>query len=321
MGKCPVCRTEGTTHNSAPGLADVDEFECPRCGHFRLTGTVAVILQGLILRHIINTSRLSHALRVRYDAQRKPSLLRDTDLQPYQDDLSYIPPHQQLENFILWVGNNQRPSHEWVVVINHALAARVGAAIGSDDTELGLTWLVNEFAGEGLYSFRRGNAGREEYQLRPKGWERFGELSRRVINGRNGFMAMKFGDPELNHVLKECFQPAAARAGFILKPLNENPSAGLIDNQIRAAIRAARFVVADLSHDNNGAYFEAGFAEGLGVPVIYTCEAGKFEAKKTHFDTNHMHTVKWQATKLDEACEALTATIRNTLPVDATFDA
>lgn len=84
-----------------------------------------------------------------------------------------------------------------------------------------------------------------------------------------------------------------------------------------AAIRSARFVVADLTHDNNGAYFEAGFAEGLGVPVIYTCEAQKFKEKKTHFDTNHMHTVPWDITNLDEAGRLLTATIRNTLPADA----
>ena len=51
-------------------------------------------------------------------------------------------------------------------------------------------------------------------------------------------------------------------------------------------MRGARFVIADLSHDNNGAYFEAGFAEGIGLPVVYTCEVKKFEAKKTHFDTN-----------------------------------
>jgi len=89
-------------------------------------------------------------------------------------------------------------------------------------------------------------------------------------------MAMQFGDPLLNRVLAECFKPAVVRAGFTLRALTDGQGAGLIDNQIRAAIRSARFVVADLTHDNNGAYFEAGFAEGLGIPVIYTCEAAKF---------------------------------------------
>jgi len=120
------------------------------------------------------------------------------------------------------------------------------------------------------------------------------------------------------NLLKTCFEPAALRAGFTLRPLNALPEAGLIDNQIRAAIRSARFVVADLTHDNNGAYFEAGFAEGLGIPVIYTCEAAKFKSHKTHFDTNHMTTIVWDARNLHKAGSELTATIRNTLPVDST---
>ena len=130
-------------------------------------------------------------------------------------------------------------------------------------------------------------------------------------------MAMRFGDPTLTAVLTSCFKPAAERAGFTLRALNEEQPAGLIDNQIRAAIRSARFVVCDLSHDNNGAYFEAGFAEGLGLPVIYTCEQSKFDEHKTHFDTNHMVTIPWHPDKLEDAGSRLTATIRATLPSEA----
>jgi nucleoside 2-deoxyribosyltransferase len=48
-------------------------------------------------------------------------------------------------------------------------------------------------------------------------------------------------------------------------------------------------VAADLSDDNAGAYWEAGFAEGLGKPVIYICREGV----NTHFDTDHRRTVRW----------------------------
>ncbi len=319
MGKCPVCGTPGASQDTAAGYADADAVECPRCSRFIVSGTAKVVLEGLIQRRTINVSRLSHALRLRYEAHRKPTMLLDSDLKPYQDDRSAIPPEEQLNNFILWVGNNQGAPQDWAKSNFHALAARVGANIGSDDSESGLAWLVSAFGDEGLYDFRRGGPV-EEHRLKPAGWVRFDALNRRVVNTRNAFMAMKFRDPQLDRVLKNCFQPAAARAGFALKPLNEEPAAGLIDNQIRAAIRTARFVVADLSHDNDGAYFEAGFAEGLGVPVIYTCEADKFDREKTHFDTNHMVTVLWDASRLDEAGRALTATIRNTLPIESKLD-
>jgi hypothetical protein len=61
----------------------------------------------------------------------------------------------------------------------------------------------------------------------------------------------------------------------------------------------------------------AGYAEGLGLPVIYTCEEGIWNEKKTHFDTNHMVTIIWNAANLDAAAANLTATIRATFRSEA----
>jgi hypothetical protein len=84
------------------------------------------------------------------------------------------------------------------------------------------------------------------------------------------------------------------------------------------ALRTSRFVVSDLSYQNNyGAYWEAGFAEGLGRPVIYTCRKEEWDERKTHFDTNHLNTIIWDPDKLDDAALRLIATIRATLPAEA----
>lgn len=83
----------------------------------------------------------------------------------------------------------------------------------------------------------------------------------------------------------------------------------IIENEIRRC----RFLIADLSDDNAGAYWEAGLAEGLGKDVIYICREGR----KTHFDTDHRHTVRWDLTNLDETARQLKAVIRNTLLGDA----
>jgi nucleoside 2-deoxyribosyltransferase len=69
--------------------------------------------------------------------------------------------------------------------------------------------------------------------------------------------------------------------------LTDQQGAGLIDDQIRAALLSARFVLADLTFGSHGAYWEAGFAEGFNIPVIYTCEKKEWQKNKTHFDTNH----------------------------------
>jgi nucleoside 2-deoxyribosyltransferase len=77
-------------------------------------------------------------------------------------------------------------------------------------------------------------------------------------------------------------------------------------------IRAAAFVVADLTGASAGAYWEAGFASGLGRPVIYTCEESSFS--DSHFDTNHHVTIKWSAASPERAASDLKAMIRNALP-------
>ena len=130
-------------------------------------------------------------------------------------------------------------------------------------------------------------------------------------------MAMQYDDPILDVVFLACFKPAVAATGFRLERLDVRPRAGLIDDRLRVEIRTSRFLVADLTHGNQGAYWEAGFAEGLGKPVIYTCEKDRFDKMKPHFDTNHHLTVLWRPGSLDQAAERLKATIRWTLPDEA----
>ena len=146
------------------------------------------------------------------------------------------------------------------------------------------------------------------------GWDHYESLRRGAGKYRKAFMAMKFGDPALDAMLESVFKPSVQQAGFDLVRLDDVPRAGLIDDRLRVEIQASDFVVADLTHENLGAYWEAGYAEGLGKPVIYTCEHAKFEATKTHFDTNHHLTITWDSSAPATAGERLKATVRATLP-------
>ena len=101
--------------------------------------------------------------------------------------------------------------------------------------------------------------------------------------------------------------------GYELVDMRNVTRAGIIDNIMRAQIRDAAFVIVDLTHDNSGAYWEAGYAEGLGKPVIYICEKTKFKAVKTHFDTNHCTTVIWSEGADDGFTQELIATLRRSL--------
>lgn len=49
-------------------------------------------------------------------------------------------------------------------------------------------------------------------------------------------------------------------------------------------------MVVDLTHKNNGAYFEEGYAMGVGKPVIQLCQ----EETKLHFDIAQKNTIMWK---------------------------
>ena len=147
-----------------------------------------------------------------------------------------------------------------------------------------------------------------------KGWEQYKAEKRGDLAGDYGFIAMQFNDPNLDSLVRDVVKPAVKEGtGYDLVDMRDVPRAGIIDNIMRVQIRGAAFVIADLTHDNLGAYWEAGYAEGLGKPVIYICERGKFEEKQTHFDTNHCTTVLWSRDDPDQFSRELIATLRRSL--------
>ena len=114
-------------------------------------------------------------------------------------------------------------------------------------------------------------------------------------------------------VLKVVKQSLKEEFGYDIVDMRDVSEAGIIDNIMRVQIRDAAFVIADLTHENRGAYWEAGYAEGLGKPVIYICEKTKFDERRTHFDTNHCTTVLWSKDDENGFRQELVATIRRSL--------
>ena len=83
-----------------------------------------------------------------------------------------------------------------------------------------------------------------------------------------------------------------------------------ICDAIIAEIRRSRFLVADFTGHRGGVYFEAGYALGLGIPVIWTCRED--ELADTHFDTRQYNHVVWKNEK--DLFEKLKRRIEATIP-------
>jgi nucleoside 2-deoxyribosyltransferase len=175
-------------------------------------------------------------------------------------------------------------------------------------------FVVNGLLASGVLEAPRHTGDRWLATLSFAGWARFEDLRRGAPSGRNAFMAMQYGDAALDRIVTEYFRPAVKQTGFNLKRLDDEPKAGLLDARMMLEIQGAWLVVADLTHGNHGAYWEAGYAAGLRKPVIYTCERSAWAERKSHFDTNHHLHVVWDANDMPKAVRELKATIRFTLP-------
>jgi len=224
---------------------------------------------------------------------------------------------EQLNNFIAWLGTSQKDPGT-PAELNDETAGATGVASPSGMSFICMhaikSGLVHE---DGVVQLFEGVVG--SAMLSFSGWSYFEELQRGRIASDVAFMAMKFGDAGLDAFYSGHLKKAVQDTGFRLKRLDEGQPAGLIDDRLRVEIRQARFLIADLTHHNNGAYWEAGFAEGLGKPVIYMCRSDVFNdpTSRPHFDTNHHLTVVWSPGEEDAAVQRLKDTIRATLPDEA----
>lgn len=307
---CPVCclplvgLTEGV---------DRHEYRCENCGEYSLTGTALAVVRTELAVSPELGAVLAHAIRRRQRTGASPTL-DSPDIKRLKCEGVLPDPKEQAENVVLLLGDSLRYPGRYMGLDYENLRAQVGAY----DAE-GVAFIVDSLKQEGLVETDVTQQERRA-RLSLDGWKLFHQLTRGSSSGHRAFMAMQYGDETLDRMFADHFRPAADAAGFDLFRLIEEPKAGSIDERLRVEIRRAAFVVADLTHGNQGAYWEAGFAEGLGKPVIYTCRHKVWEQQRTHFDTNHLHTVIWDEDVPDDSAEELKATIRATLPEEGRMD-
>lgn len=141
--------------------------------------------------------------------------------------------------------------------------------------------------------------------LAPAGYARIDILQKNVSNAKNVLVAMKFGDETKG--LREAIRKGISEAGYIAIFIDEVEHNDFITPELLKYIRDSKFIVVDLSHQNNGAYFEEGYAMGLGKIVIQLCKKGV----SLHFDIAQKNTIIWETE--NEIVERLKNRIKATI--------
>lgn len=117
---------------------------------------------------------------------------------------------------------------------------------------------------------------------------------RNTVNTSQCFIAMWFDDSMIM-AFDVGIEPAVIECGYRPMRIDRKPDVQKIDDEIIAEIRRSRFMIADFTYGDYGArggvYYEAGFAHGLSIPVIYSCRADLMD--ELHFDTRQIYHVVW----------------------------
>lgn len=298
---CPICASAATDKsNGYDGL----KVDCPRCGDFGITGSAIAVLQnkgwgaratanisGWIRENQgINIDSLSvenfSSIKPPSVAERARKLLEAIDKKNtnISDSIDI-----DLNNDVYWLS--------------------VGYASNAEELDyLFRTFLMNEV---GYLSFTPTlSYTLMGIQITPKGYEFLESLKSANLDSRIGFCAMWF-DNEVLPIWTNAISLAIKDAGYTPKRIDSHPHNNKIDDEIIAMIRRSKFIVADFTGQRGGVYFEAGYALGMGLQVIWTCQ--KSDLEKIHFDTRQYNFLLWEQDKLSEFKYALQSRIEATL--------
>lgn len=142
-----------------------------------------------------------------------------------------------------------------------------------------------------------------------KGWKLIEEIQKNTSYGKKVFIAMSFATGTEN--TRESLKKGITEAGYEPVLIDEVTHNHQIVPEMFKQIRDSKFLVIDVSVPNNGAYYEAGYALGLGKEVIFCCKKETFAdpSKRPHFDVSQKQMIVWE--NEDDLSSKLTSWIKS----------
>ncbi|MBW8012766.1 MAG: hypothetical protein FVQ83_16230 [Chloroflexi bacterium] len=115
------------------------------------------------------------------------------------------------------------------------------------------------------------------------------------------FVAMAFNFPDTDHIYEFHIAPVIEGLNMSPRHMQHLLHNSRIDQKIIAEISKCDVLIADLTYSRPSVYWEAGFAEGKGIPVIFTVRGDHFKDKeedlygnfKVHFELQNAPIIPW----------------------------
>jgi nucleoside 2-deoxyribosyltransferase len=290
MGKCALCGLDRIPYEEQSNC-DAYRVQCPRCGEYIVTEEALRDLespQGFVQDHLHLLSAVAR------HSNRKEPLHIDTRLLRDRPEfearvLSQCPRGVlQKGDYILRHLADKSPYPGSEVIID----AGGDYSIFYCRNEPELRFHLKSLGERGLVTDVGARAnGTLGATLTANGWRHVEELEKPNIESKQAFVAMWFDD-QMAAAYAQGIAWIEQDTDFKPLPINRKQFNDKICDQIVAEIRRSRFLIADVTGHRQGVYFEAGFAMGLGLPVIWTCR--KDQIDECHFDTRQYNHITWE---------------------------
>jgi hypothetical protein len=284
--KCPICSS--VAQDITKQHIDGKRIDCPRCGIYSISRTADVMwtANNPDIRKIANASSW-----IREHPNSEITSHQISDLLTIQ-----TPRIVERANKILLELEKRSPS----IITSHSFSNtnfEEWLAISYSTTLSEVTYLFGILRNKGLVSGGINGDSVVDVIITLNGYEYLESLRLKPSTSQIGFCAMWF-DKKVLPIWNDAIFPAIKDAGYDPKRIDTHEHNNRIDDEIIVMLRRSKFVIADFTGQRAGVYFEAGFALGLGLQVIWTCE--KSELEKNHFDTRQYNFLIWEEGKLDE---------------------
>jgi nucleoside 2-deoxyribosyltransferase len=294
---CWICRGDFLEPLASDGIGY--RVDCTTCGVYSVTGSAYhstfPVPEG-------ERYRVSHWVKQMQLDGRSPPIFNSNTSHLIAASLPALSPADKLDVLLVSLSKVTKQAGGWHQFDYHREHSLACAASG---TEL-------QFYVEALLNlaYFQPNSGSKGVRISAKGWQRIVELQTTPLISKRAFVALRFNE-EMLGMFKTHIQPAVKLAGFEAEISGTPQHNEKIDARIMTQIKQSRFVIADVTHENNGVYFEAGYAIGLGRPVIWTCRKTEADAGALHFDTRQYNHILWETpgNLASQLADRITATI------------
>lgn len=284
MSNCPICRSNATTQQ--PAGFDGEKVNCPRCGEYRISGSAIALLPPALGNDYRKIANASGWIR-----DHQNTLINSDTVQ----QLVELPTPSLAERSLRLLKHlESRTSFFGEILFYDDGFLATASAINEDE----LKYVFDYLKASGYITFYEHGLSRPyDTCLTPAGFSYLEQTRNSNTDSHIGFCAMWF-DNSMKAIWNDAISPAILAAGYEPKRIDEHPHNNRIDDEIIALIRRSRFVVADFTGQRGGVYFEAGFALGMNLPVIWTVK--KSALAEVHFDNRQYNFVTWEEDNLPE---------------------